>query len=83
MDAIESNGASDRLVFVVHSSKRNKISSSKNPKRGSGNGNKAQAAGGTVVDVSLCGDDCSTRSQPELSSQSRQGRRREVEYCWR
>jgi hypothetical protein len=48
-------------------------------KHGSDNGNEAEAAGGTVADVSLCGDDCSTPSQPKLSSQSDMGRRREIE----
>ena len=60
-------------------SKRDRHSSSKKPKHGSDNGNEAEAAGACVVDVSLCGDDCSTRSQPKLSSQSDMGRRREIE----
>jgi len=60
-------------------SKRDRHSSSKKPKHGSDNGNKTEAAGACVVDVSLCGDGPSTRSQPELSSQSHHGRRREAE----
>ena len=60
-------------------SKRDRHSSSKKPKHGSDNGNEAEAAGACVVDVSLCGDGPSTRSQPELSSQSHHGRRREAE----
>jgi len=46
---------------------------------GSDNGNEAQAAGACVVDVSLCGDGPSTRSQPRLSSQNHMSRRRENE----
>ena len=58
--------------------KRDRDSSRKKPKKNeNGNSNKAETAGGSVVDVSLFGDGPSTPPRPKPSGQSHHAMRRE------